>query len=139
MADTIKSSQKEYFKQEYEALQRENSVSASSRLASLSPEFDSDALIRCNSPLKQTEFLPYDIRFSLTMPRYSPVTKLIVRSCNEEIKHSAGTNRLLSMLPRIFWVAFRQEIMKKCTNHCIISKKNVTVPVLQLMAPLSSK
>ena len=45
---TIKSSKKEYFKQEYEALQKGSSVSTSSNLASLSPELDSDGLIRCN-------------------------------------------------------------------------------------------
>ena len=45
---TIKSSQKEYFKQEYETIQKESSVSTSSNLASLSPKLDSDGLIRCN-------------------------------------------------------------------------------------------
>ena len=39
---TIKSSQKDYFKQEYEALQRGGCVSASIKLSSLSPELDSD-------------------------------------------------------------------------------------------------
>ena len=36
---TIKSSQKKYFKQEYEALQRGSHVSKSSKLASLSTEY----------------------------------------------------------------------------------------------------
>ena len=44
----IKSSQKEYFKQEYAGLQRGSSFSTSSTLASLSIELDSDGLIRCN-------------------------------------------------------------------------------------------
>ena len=62
---TIKSSQKEYFKQEYDALQRGGRVSTSSKLASLSPELDSDVLIRCNGRLKS---LPYDARFPVILP-----------------------------------------------------------------------
>ena len=43
---TIKSSQKEYFKQKHEALQIGNSGSAISKLASLTIELDIDRLIR---------------------------------------------------------------------------------------------
>ena len=84
---TIKSSQKEYFKQEYEALQRGSSVSTSSKRASLSPELDSDGLTRCNGRLKYAEFLPYDARFPVILPRDSPATRLIVRSYHEENNH----------------------------------------------------
>ena len=76
----IKSSQREYFKQEYKALQRESSVSTSRKLASLSPELDSGRLIRCNGRLKYAEFLPYDARFLVILRRDSPITRLIVRS-----------------------------------------------------------
>ena len=130
---TIKSSQKEYFKQEYEALQRGSSVSASSKLASLSPELDSDGLIRCNGRLKYAEFLPYDARFPVILPRDSPVTRLIVRSYHEENNHSAGTNHL-SMLSRRFWGVSGREVIKECANHCIICKKNKAPPASQLMA-----
>ena len=51
---TTKSSQKEYFKQEYEALQRGCRLSTSSKLTSVS-ELDSDGLIRCNGRLKYAE------------------------------------------------------------------------------------
>ena len=100
---TIKSSQKEYFKQEDEALQRGSSVSTSSKLASLSPELDSDRLIRCNGRLKYAEFLPYDVSFPVILPRDSPVTRLIFSSYHEENNHSAGTNHLSSMLSTRFW------------------------------------
>ena len=56
---TIKLSQKECFKQEYEPLQRGGSVPTSSKLASLLPELDSDGLMRYNGQLKYAEFLPY--------------------------------------------------------------------------------
>ena len=134
---TIKSSQKEYFKQEHETLQRGGSISLSIKLASLSPELDSDRLIRCNGQLKYAEFLPYDARFPVILPSDSCVTRLIVRSYHEENNHSPGTNHLLSMLSRRFWVIAGREVIKECTNHCIICKKNKAAPASQLMAPLS--
>ena len=76
---SIKPSQKKYFKQEYETLQTEGHVSTSSKLASISPELDSDGLIRCNGQLKYSEFLPYNARFPVILPRDSCVTRLIVR------------------------------------------------------------
>ena len=84
---TIKSSQKEYSKQECETLQREGHVSTSSKLTNLSPELDSDGLIRCNGRLKYTESLPYDTRFPVILPRDSCVTRMIVRSYHEENNH----------------------------------------------------
>ena len=65
---TIKSSQKKYFKQEYEALQGEGCVSTSSKLASLSPVMDSDGLTRCNGRLKYAELLRHDARFPVILP-----------------------------------------------------------------------
>ena len=53
---TINSSRKEYFKEEYEALQIGTSVSASRKLASLSPVSVSDRLIRYNVRLERVEF-----------------------------------------------------------------------------------
>ena len=64
---TIKSTQKEYFKHKYEALQTGGHVSKSSKLASLSPELNSDGLIRCNGRLKYTEFLPNNARFPVIL------------------------------------------------------------------------
>ena len=76
---SIKPSQKKYFKQEYETLQTGGHVSTSSKPASISPELDSDGLIRCNGRLKYSEFLPYNARFPVILPRDSCVTRLIVR------------------------------------------------------------
>ena len=134
---TINSSQREYFKQEYEPLQRGSSVLKKSKLGIIYLELDSDGLIRRNGRLKYAGFLPYDARFPVILPRNSPVTRLIVRSYHEENNHSAGTNHLLSLLSRRFWVVSEREIIKECTNHCMICKKNKAASASQLIAPLS--
>ena len=94
---------------------------------------NSDGVIRCNGRLKYAEFLSYDARFPVILPRKNCVTRLIVRSCHEENNHSAVTNHLLSMLSRRFLVIAGQEVIKECTNHCMICKKNKAAPASQLM------
>ena len=96
----------------------------------------SDGLIRCNVWLKYAEFLPYDARFPVILPRDSLFTRLIVWSYHEENNHSAGTNHLLPMLLRRFWVVAGQEVIKEYTNHCMICKKNKAALASQIMAPL---
>ena len=132
---TIKSSQKEYFKQKHEALQIGNSGSAISKLARLTIELDIDRLIRWNGQLMHVEFLPYDTRFPEILSRDSLVIRLIVRSYHKENNHSAVTN-LLAMQSRRFSVVSGRDIIKECPNHCMICKKNKAAPVLHLMAPL---
>ena len=117
---TINSLQKDYFKQEYEALQRGGCVSTSSKLASLFPELDSDEQIRCNGRLTYSEFLPYDARFTVILPRDCCATRLIIMSYHEENNNSAGTSHLLSMLSRRSWVIAGREFIKEWTNHCMI-------------------
>ena len=128
--------QREYFKQEYEALQKGIKVSTSSKLASLFPELDSNGLIKSNGRLKYAEFFPYDPRFPVILPSEKPVTRLIVRSYHEENNNSACTNHLLSVLSRIFWVVCGREVIKECTSHYIICKKSKVAPASQLMALL---
>ena len=86
--------------------------------------------------MKYAEFLPYDAKFPVILPRDSPVTRYIVSSYHEEINHSVGTNHLLSMLSRRFGVVSGREVIKECTNHCMICKKNKAAPASQLMGPL---
>ena len=50
---------------------KEEAVSTSRKLASLSPELGSDGLIRCNGRLKYAEFLPYEARLPVILPRES--------------------------------------------------------------------
>ena len=92
-------------------------------------------MIRCHGLLKYAEFLPYDERFPVILPRDRPVTRLFVKSYYEENDHSADTNHLLSMLSKRFWVVAGREVIKECTNHCMICKKNKAAPPSQLMAP----
>ena len=61
---------------------------------------------------------------------------MIVRLYHEENNPSAGTNHLLLMLSRGFWVVAGREVCKEHIVHCMTYKKNKEAPASQLMALL---
>ena len=74
----ILEAQQAAFTEEYLALQENKWISKKSRLRTLVPLLDEDGLIRCDGRLRFAEFLPYDMRFPIILPRGSWTTKLIV-------------------------------------------------------------
>jgi len=65
----IKEMQKEAFKDEYSALLRKRELSSNSKLLGLCPKLDSDGIIRSDGRLTYAEFLPYDVRYPVILPR----------------------------------------------------------------------
>ena len=94
----IKEAQKESFPEEYRALTSGKPISKSSKIIKLTPRLDEDGIIRCNGRLQYTEFLPFDVRFPVILPRGHWVTKLIVKQHHELGNHAAGTNHTLANL-----------------------------------------
>ena len=47
------------------------------------PKMDEDGLLWCDGRLCYAEFLPYEVRFPLILPRGTWVTKLIVKHYHE--------------------------------------------------------
>ena len=68
---------------EYRALQENKPVPKKSCLIKQTPKIDEDGLIRCDGRLQFAEFLPYDVRFPIILPRGSWTTKLIVKHYHE--------------------------------------------------------
>mgnify|MGYP001799911070 CR=1 FL=1 len=133
----IKVSQKMSFSKEYESLQRKMSFPGNSKLTSLVPILDKDGLMRCNGRLKHAEFIPYEARYPIILPRNNHITKLVVKAYHEDTNHSAGRNHLLSLLSSKFWVMSGREVIRECIEHCLTCKKKRTNPAAsQIMAPL---
>lgn len=88
------------------------------------PKLDSDGVIRSDGRLiLYAEFLPYDVRYPIILPRKNWVTKLIVKHHHEIGNHIAGTNQTLSSLSSRFWIiAAREEIGKK-NVQCVRGEK----------------
>ena len=64
--------------------------------------------------MQYAEFLPYDVRSHILLPRKNWVTKLIVKYYHEMGNENAGTNQTLSALSTKYWiVAAREEIAER--------------------------
>ena len=83
----IREAQQAAFTEEYRALKENKLISKKSRLKTLVPLLDEDGLIRCDGRLRFAEFLPYDTRFPIILPRGSWTTKLIVKHFHEAGHH----------------------------------------------------
>lgn len=132
----IQNAQREAFYDEYVAIQKGRQLPKNSKLLGLCPKLDEDGLMRSDSRLQYAEFLPYDVRYPIILPRKNWITTLIVKHYHEMGNHNAGTNQTLSALSTKYWIiAAREEIVeweKKCAA-CIRRKAKNAV---QIMAPL---
>lgn len=78
-------------------------------LSNLNPTLDELGIIRLDSRLRYAEYLPYDVRFPVILPRGHGTTKLIVKYYHELANHNAVTNFVLSQT-RYWIIAAREEI-----------------------------
>ena len=67
----IEEAQKESFPEKYRALTSGKPISKSSKIIKLTPRLDEDGIIRCDGRLRYIEFLPFDVRFPIILPRGS--------------------------------------------------------------------
>ena len=96
--DIIKEAQQEAFQEEYKALANFKSVPQNSKLLSLNPILGEDGLLRSVGRLRYADYLPFDARYPVILPRKSGMTRLIVKSYHERSNHAVGTNHTLSLL-----------------------------------------
>ena len=132
----IKNTQKESFKAEYFALINNREIPKTSKLLSLNPRIDEHGLVRCDGRLKYAEFLPFDVRYPIILPRKNWITKLIVKRYHENGKHVSGTNQTLSSLSAKFWIISGREEIREYENECYYCRRKKAKAAEQVMAPL---
>ena len=108
----------------------------SSRLLQLRPVFDEDELVRCDGRFRYAEFVPYDTRFPIILPRGHWVTTLIVKHYHEKGYHASGTNQTLADLSSRFWIIAAREEIRAWEKNCMECRRRKAKPATQVMAPL---
>ena len=89
--------------------------------------------------MRYAEYLPYDVRFPVILPRGHWTTKLIVKYCHELANHNAGTNFVLSQTSQRYWIIAAREEIREWERQCNECKRRKTSPASQIMAPLPSR
>ena len=107
-----------------------------SKLLALKPKLDEEGLIRSDGRLVNAEYLPYDTRFPIILPRKNWVTKLIVKAHHEKGNHRLGTNQTLSSLSTRFWIMQGREEIREYERECYGCRRSKVMPAKQIMAPL---
>jgi hypothetical protein len=131
----IQTAQAECFSVEYQCLKKGKNVSSSSKLAPLNPKLDSEGVMRSDTRLKFVDFISYDARFPIILPRKHWVTKLIVKNCHEKTCHG-GTNLTLAKLSGRYWVISAREEIRNWENQCAKCKRSKAQGSNQIMGAL---
>ena len=134
--EIVRLAQRQAFRDEYLALSSRKPIPSKSQLTKLCPKLDEEGCIRSDGRLRFAEFLPYDTRYPLILPRGHCITKLIVRHYHKLSSHSAGTNFILSQVSQKYWIIAAREEIREWERECNMCKRRKNKVASQIMAPL---
>lgn len=132
----IKRVQADCFPEELSAMQHSHPVRSSSRLNSLSPEYDHTlGLIRVGGRLRKADDLPEDTLHPLVLAPEHPITQLLVKEYDNRLLH-AGPERVFAEIRRTYWILRGRQAVKKHQQQCVECRKWRSKPVIPKMADL---
>ena len=134
--EVIKKAQQEAFHKDHKALVKQKALLSNRKVLSLKPVVDEDGLLRSDGRLRYADYLPFDARFPVILPKKNSVTRLIVKSFHERSNHSAGTNHTLSLLSARFWIMQAREEIREVERECCECQRRKAKAAKQIMAPL---
>ena len=130
--------QRKVFADEYQALEQRKPLPRTSKILSLNPKMDDEGLLRCDGRLKNADYLSFDSRYPIILPRKSWVTKLIIKHSHDKRQHIGGTNQTLADLSSRYWVVAGREAIREWERECFGCRRRKTKASMQIMAPLPS-
>ncbi|XP_028418886.1 uncharacterized protein LOC114544439 [Dendronephthya gigantea] len=122
--------------EKYTVIKEGKPISARSKLLKLMPKLDEDGVLRCDGRLCYAEFLPYEVRFPIILPRGSWVTRLIIKHYHEIGQHVLGTNHILANLSNDYWIEAAREEIRSWEKECRECRRRKAKAASQVMAPL---
>ncbi|XP_039608702.1 uncharacterized protein LOC120528591 [Polypterus senegalus] len=132
----VRRAQIDSFPDEFNQLQEGKPVSSSSRLITLSPEFDhSSEIIRVGGRLRRAELLECDAMHPIILDPTHPVTKLLIQRYDEQLSHP-GPERLFAEIRRTYWILRGREAIRKHQHVCRECQRWRAKPQMPKMADL---
>ena len=89
---TIKTKQQKEFAVEYKCLTLGKESSTISKILPSNPRIDEKGLIRSGGRLENADYLSFDVKYPIILPRRNWITKLTVNYYHEKDHHVAGQN-----------------------------------------------
>ena len=116
--------QMQSFVNEHTALISDKPLPNNSKLLKLCPKLDDANVMRCHGRLQYAEYLSWDWRFPIILPKDCWVTTVIVKFYHEKVGHH-GTNHTLAAVSSRFWILCAREAIKKWQSTCALCGKNI--------------
>ncbi|XP_014675862.1 PREDICTED: uncharacterized protein LOC106815850 [Priapulus caudatus] len=135
-ARILRDAQREGFPEESGALAANRPLPTRSSILGLSPKLGDDGIMRMDGRLKYAEFLPYDVRHPIILPRKHWVTQLLVRYYHTLGFHTSGTNHTLADISTRYWITAGREAIRECEKECAKCTLRKSKAGRQIMVPL---
>ncbi|XP_055604565.1 uncharacterized protein LOC129752812 [Uranotaenia lowii] len=139
-----KQAQHDSFPEELHTLQqvleeRKNSLKyrlrKSSKLYKLSPMLDNEGVLRVNGRTERAEYLPFDQRFPIILPRGHVITLRLLQQYHERFGH-ANRETVFNEVNQKFCIPGLRRAIRLVAKDCMWCKVHRCVPHVPLMSPL---
>ncbi|PFX14129.1 hypothetical protein AWC38_SpisGene21740 [Stylophora pistillata] len=125
----------EVFKEEMWAVKIGRKLPSTSKMQPLKPVLDEDGVLRCDGRPRYAEYLPWETRYPIILPRNHWVTTHIIKQAHEQTRH-AGSNQVLAQLSVLYSIISAREAIKEWEKDCMQCRRRKGTPAEQIMAPL---
>jgi hypothetical protein len=132
----IKIAQLDAFEEEIIQLSKGKECSERSKISVLCPKIDETGTLRANTRMESAEFLNFNTKFPIILPRGHRITQLVVKEFHEAGNHVRGTNGTLSDISTQFWIVSGREEIREWEAKCNKCKTRRAKMAKQIMAPL---
>ena len=130
--------QQEEFPEEVKNLHKKQEIKSSSKIAGLLPWLDEEKLLRANTRLSKSDFVPWESRYPIILPKSHHLTYLIVMKLHEDNYHSNISSTMIQVNAR-YWIPAGREVVKKIIKNCSSCILQKAKPVPPQMAPLPAE
>ena len=94
-------------------------------------------ILRVGGRLHYATHIPYDARHPNILLNSHRYTELLVKDCHEKNGHRLGTNQLLCLLNRRYWIPHGRQVIRSVTAKCVRCQKLENQPSHPIMAPIT--
>ena len=130
----IRVSQRHFFKEEIDTLEKGKLLRKSSSLRSLNPFLSPDGILRVGGRLQHSS-ITYDEKHPAIIPKDSHLASLLIRDAHIRTLHG-GAQLVQSTLRQKYWIIHYRSLIRASIRNCIKCLRFQGQVQQQLMAPL---
>jgi len=131
--------QNKYFPNEIYNLRKNEPIKRTSSLLRLNPFLDENNVLRSKSRIEHAEWLRYDTRYPIILPKRSEVTRLIITYYHDVFGHAVGRNCVINEVNKRYWILHIRESIRfyeKQCSKCCKAKAVVSMPIMGALPKL---